>query len=560
MKTPSYAQTRWARGFAVEYSGDAGPVPSIRIRVWEADEGCGTPILTAHHDNLVWTYFSADGPADLAKTILTPEWVKRVIVTPTLARELTGVYVFVAVDLASRTLIALTDRLGISPLYFAQKTESKWYISSHLMWLMLRLGHTGEIDPNGFMEHIGFGYTVTPYQELFRGIRRLPPAGYITLAGANSQCNSYWQLPCPDQAPPENAVEKMIEGLRKAMLASAAESKGVLGITAGKDSLCLASIVPPHAIAMTGTFGVPNCTDRVQGREVSTYLGIPHVTDDVCPTENFAEIASHIAFNSAGLATVSYVDMVHFVIRCVPPGSAFIMGEGGECVRDFFQAKGQNPAVQLSQEYMTPAQYLHQTLAASYQDYLNGYPDRLVLRGRNGLPHDDLLFASQFYRARRMPGNFGLRHQILSSLRPKLSPFLTSDFIDNAYGLKTEVHSASRLHRAIIEREQPGLLPFFDSPPRSVQSTQEWTARFSSGVGQVVYSLLAESLSLCADVFNQDGVLELCQATITQPTRALYHLFRVLSFALARRQLCTDRSTLLESIEESCFCIPDDMR
>lgn len=237
---PQPAQTRWAHGFVVEYSDYDGPVPSIRIRVWEASEGAGTPILIGHHDNLVWAYFSADYPADPTKTIFTPEWAKRVIVTPALARELTGVYTFVAADLAARTVIAFTDRLGISALYYTQRSDGSWRISSHLMWLMLDLGHTGEVNSSGFLEHIGFGYTVTPDQELFSGIRRLPPAGYIALDGTNNQCGSYWQLPLPDQDLPESTVEELIVALQKPMQAPAAKNRGLLGITAGKDSLCLA--------------------------------------------------------------------------------------------------------------------------------------------------------------------------------------------------------------------------------------------------------------------------------------------------------------------------------
>jgi hypothetical protein len=219
--------------------------------------------------------------------------------------------------------------------------------------------------------------------------------------------------------------------------------------------------------------------------------------------------------------------MAAFVGRTVPPGATFVMGEGGECVRRFF---GANPVATLTEQYMTPAEYLRRTLAVPVE----GYPERLLEAVRRPMgPVDDDTFALQFYRTVRMPGNFSLRQAVLAPLGSKVSPFLDSRFLDGAYGLSRWWHEDSRLHRALVERLRPEFLDLFDAPARTAVTTQDWERRFDGGIGERVGRMLEEALPECRDVFCAEGVT----ALLERPGRAIYHLLRVVSFARTRQML-----------------------
>src|SRR5262249_55594021 len=101
----------------------------------------------------------------------------------------------------------------------------------------------------------------------------------------------------------------------------------------------------------------------------------------------------------------------------------------------------------------------------------------------------------------------------------------------------TAWYRESGLHRAIIEHAKPGLLRYFDHPTTSSVGTQDWPRRFGTEIGPVVYRLLEKALPTCRDVFQPEGVLALCREAMAQPSRAIYHVLRVLSFALGRMWL-----------------------
>jgi hypothetical protein len=168
---------------------------------------------------------------------------------------------------------------------------------------------------------------------------------------------------------------------------------------------------------------------------------------------------------------------------------------------------------------MTPVEYLRETLPVEGE-----LPDTAV----DGV---------RFYRAERMPGNFSQRNAVLAPLRPKASPFLANGFVEGAYGLSRRWHRGARLHRALVEKLRPQWLDLFDTPAEGEAPTQDWEKRFAGGIGEQVGKMLGEALPECGDVFRAEGVRALCERTIRRPSRAMYHLFRVLSFARARQML-----------------------
>jgi hypothetical protein len=533
----------WVRGFLVEHAS-AADVP-CRLTAWTAPAGVGTPLLWSRDEHVVWAYLGTHHPRTVAADALSPEWVRRVLREPALVDELPGVFAFLAHDQRTGALVVAADRLGVQGVYWTDRAGGGWTFSSHLLWLLDAVGHDGAVDDGAFVEHMGFGYTIDPRTVVYRGVRRLGAGSHLRADRDGIRETRHWSPPNVGDVPPHATSPAWLDGLaesvHRASRSAMTGERMVVGMTAGKDSLCLASALASCETPVAGTFGVDGCADRVQGQRLGTYLGWPSTTWSVCAAEEFEAWAVHVAEHSAGLATASYVDMAAFVGTKVPPGSAFVMGEGGECVRDFFLRGEQAPLETLRRDYTTPEDYLRRTLAPRYAQTIRGVGHALVRDARTSLGDGGAMtdeeFAIRFYRRTRMPGNFAARNALLGVLRPKLSPFLDNAFIDGSYGVSAGWHACSRLHRELIARARVDLLPYFDAPLRTTTTTQEWPARFGGATGQVVYALLDGSLGWCDDVLDAGGVRALCRETMERPSRAIYHLLRVLSFTLARRAL-----------------------
>jgi hypothetical protein len=541
----------WATGLMAEsVLGDRGP--DWRLRVWPAEIGVGTPLLWSAAGPIGWAYLGAQRPASVSPDVFSPQWMVRVFREPDLARQLTGTFALLAVNHDSGELLAIGDRLGVQAVHYARDEEGTWRCSTHLMWLLLTMGHDGAVNDSGFLAHMAHGYATSPRDCVYQGIRKLPPATALTLSEAGLKEVRYWSpLECGTVAGPP-VVEDLTEALRSATGAGVANDRIVLGLTAGRDSLCLSSIVVPDSQPLTGTFGVAGCADQLQGDRLSRHLAWPHVAGAVCAVNEFPTWAFHVAFHSAGLATASYVDMAAFVGTHVPPGLSFVMGEGGESVREPW-GDGEPQLQTLQRDYMTPAEYLCVTLRKFPGGERGDYPGWLLRKALTGMAGvDQLTLALHFFRSISIPGELSLRHDVLGALRPKLSPFLDTRFMEGAYGLRPEWFAGSKLHRTIIAKARPDLLPFFDAPACSSRTVQDWPARFAGSLGAVVYDLLDRALPYCDDVFEGNGVRALCQETAARPSRAVYHLYRVLSFALARRILrseARERRATISSFE-----------
>lgn len=543
---PAGAHLTWARGvMAISPPRRLLRGPSLS---WlPARPGAGTPLVWCDEPDVAWFYFGGQHPRTVAPEVLSTVWIRRLLQSPQPARQLSGVFALVVFDKQHHTTIALGDRLGVQGLHVGRGRDGAWHLSTHLAWLLLALGHDGAVNDRAFTAHVAFGYGVDPDRDVYANVHAVRPGEYLRLSDDGSMSMRYWRMPEPTRMEPVDSGG-LVGALRSASAAAADGADVFLGLTAGKDSLCLASAMA-DICPRTGTLGAYGCADLLQGAELARLLGWPHVMRPVCSTADFFRWADYVAFQSAGLATTSYVDMAAFVSRAVPRGCAFVMGEGGECVRDFFRASGR-PALQaLVDDYMTPRPYLAATLAPRLLNRMGTYPADFVdrLYAMSGARDVDG-FLSSFYRTQRMSGNFSLRHAVLSPLRPKISPFLDSRFIDIAYPASTSQHEGSALHRRLIAHARPDLLPFFEAPIRTVQGTQNWPLRFPR-LATRLRQRLAEDLRYSDDVLDPPGVLALCDAAAAQPSRAMYHLLRLFSFVRWRALLRTSGRDRLRSLE-----------
>lgn len=505
--------------------GDARAIAldGLELRVRQAPPGEGTPFTGGSGVRYCWLWLGAGA------TELDEDRVARLFDNPAGFASFNGVWAFLAADLAGRRTLCAADRLGIQAVYYR---PDHGFASTNPMWLLTATGHDGSYSPEGLADHLGFGYAIHPERQLYRGMVRLAPATYRIAREGTARTGFYWNGETEDNHEPD--LERLARILRDASRISG--RKPYFGLTAGKDSLCLA------AAAQTGcgiTFGDPACADQIQGRALAAALDWEHRRATLCQPADFSRWVHWIAEHSAGLTTASYVDMLDAVERTIPPGGAFVMGEAGECVRDFFPAGTGSPVDYLAQNYVTPAEFLRQTLTPDLRPD-SDYPRRLLERA-GLLEGDPAEAALRFYRNCRMPGNFAQRHAILSPLRAKLAPFADTGFIDHAYGLGLDWFRASRLHREIIQHTRPDLLRFFDHPVSGAASAQGLPARMAGPLRIALQEILEDAGPSLPECWDHAGIAGMVNLT-PPPDRAVYYLLRLATLAVAAKLMKTLRN------------------
>jgi hypothetical protein len=544
LNQPAIDQPRRAYGFLITVA--PGTPPTIHTQYWPAEDGGGSPLLSATGDNLHYAYLGVRRP-----DVLSSEWAARLLAQPNMACEMPGVFALAIIQPQTGAVHVFNDRLGVQAVFYRQVGDIL-FISTHLTWLLLASEHDGVIDEGGLLVQLGFGYGIAPQQLPYAGVHKLPFAGYLVADTDGLRVASYWQPPALDQTLNPESVPEIAARLDAAVQTRLTGERPFFGLTAGKDSLCILSTLGPAANDyVSGTYDVFGTEDHLQAKKLKKVLGWPHTAVEVCPPDDFEQWVWHIALHAAGLLTASYVDMCHFIDQAIPADSVFVMGEAGECVRDFFRSVTGNLVDTLQTKYTTPEGYLRATLAPHLHHHLDDYPRNIIAHAKRVSGQtDDHVFAVHFYRYQRMYGNFSQRHTVLSAIRPKLSPFLDTRFIDLTYNLRLTHYTDSALHRVIIAHSRPELLPFFDRPAHSNIPSQDWPRRFRTGIGAAMRRMFVSALPASADWIDAAGTLALVDAYLQTPDkRGMYYLMRLLSFVVGVHIVKTRPTVVLGELD-----------
>jgi len=109
-------------------------------------------------------------------------------------RYLRGEFALILWDAQRQELIALRDRFGIKPLYYAQIGEQLLLASkASALWAM---GLTPDWDLDSLAQICSFQYPL-PHQSLFAGIQALPPGYCLRWCAGKLEIFAYWDLDYP---------------------------------------------------------------------------------------------------------------------------------------------------------------------------------------------------------------------------------------------------------------------------------------------------------------------------------------------------------------------------
>jgi asparagine synthase (glutamine-hydrolysing) len=137
--------------------------------------------------------------------------------------HLRGMFVFALWDQRKQRLFLARDRVGKKPLFYTHSNGS-FYFASELQGLLVNKDISREVDRKAIDAYLSWGYVPAP-KTAFRGIRKLPPAHWMTLEkgaalgkgsdGWIEHIERYWSL---DYLPKSSLSEgEAIEVLREKM-------------------------------------------------------------------------------------------------------------------------------------------------------------------------------------------------------------------------------------------------------------------------------------------------------------------------------------------------------
>jgi asparagine synthase (glutamine-hydrolysing) len=105
--------------------------------------------------------------------------------------HLNGMFAIVLYDRRSDTLLVARDRLGEKPVLYAE-TENTLAVASELKALLQHPAVGREIDQDAVALYLSTSYVPAPYS-IFKGIRKLPPAHYLTVKNGRVAMKQYWR-------------------------------------------------------------------------------------------------------------------------------------------------------------------------------------------------------------------------------------------------------------------------------------------------------------------------------------------------------------------------------
>ena len=128
--------------------------------------------------------------------------------------HLRGEYAFVLWDERSRKLIAVRDRYGVKPLYYARH-QGVLYIASE-MKALFAAGVPARWDAEAVYFSVGF---MPPGRTQFEGVHSVPPGYYLTAAEHDVALTQYWDTnyPATQDCGPVLSDAEYIEGFRSVL-------------------------------------------------------------------------------------------------------------------------------------------------------------------------------------------------------------------------------------------------------------------------------------------------------------------------------------------------------
>jgi len=275
--------------------------------------------------------------------------------------RLRGEFAMVLWDERNRTMVAVRDRFGIKPLFYAWH-DGALYLASEIKALFAA-GVPARWDTDAVSQSFELGGPQT--STLYDGVRQVPPGHYLIATDRQFQLHQYWDFnyrATADvrQRPAEEYVAEFRDALEEAVrLRLRADVPVGCYLSGGLDSCAVIGLAARHRSdpirAFTLTFDRPDYDEEREAREMATRVGaefhpIPIGQDDLA--DHLADAvhqAEAFCLNAHGVAKYLLSRAVRdagYKVVITGEGSDEILGGYAHFRRDMlmYNREGQDPA------------------------------------------------------------------------------------------------------------------------------------------------------------------------------------------------------------------------
>ena len=250
-------------------------------------------------------------------------------------KRLRGMFAVALWDGRKRRGLIARDRLGIKPLYYAQR-DGLLLFASELKGLLASGLIDGELDPVGLELYLTLGMVPAPWT-LLRGVRKLPPGHTIVIEGGDVAIRQYWEY--PTVAGPSRGADVHVhaEGLLEALRESVRlrlMSDVPLGamLSGGLDSSLIVALMAEQMADPVRTFAVgfagSPTSELADAREVAARLGADHheleIEEDAASLE---ELVWHLDEPLADLSALGFLALCRLARQHV---TVALSGQGAD--------------------------------------------------------------------------------------------------------------------------------------------------------------------------------------------------------------------------------------
>jgi len=203
-------------------------------------------------------------------------------------KKFVGMFAFALWDRQTRTLYLARDQLGIKPLYWGRQ-GGVFLFASELKAMAAHPAFVGELDRDALGAFMRLNYVPAP-ASIYRGIRKLEPGQYLTLADSGEETSApYWNLRevarCGQAAPADmddgEALDRADALLRDAVHRCMVSDVplGAL-LSGGIDSSTVAALMQATSAAPVRTFSIgfsnPRYNEAPYAAAIARHLGTDH--------------------------------------------------------------------------------------------------------------------------------------------------------------------------------------------------------------------------------------------------------------------------------------------
>jgi len=218
-------------------------------------------------------------------------------------KELNGPFAFFFWNAKENLLVAVTDRLGRFPLFYAE-THGKVYVTTDLHPLFASGVISPSLNTESIIDLLTIGFPLGE-KTLFEGVQRATAGEYLIVSRDGIEKKTYWN---PGYTNSLTTTDSMVETFIACNNRAIEKRPGsVVALSGGWDSRATIAVLSHHPkLLSVMTFGEPGSTDVTLATQISHKLQLRHsiISSSAGFFDRFRTLANDVITHGSGHTTI----------------------------------------------------------------------------------------------------------------------------------------------------------------------------------------------------------------------------------------------------------------